>query len=962
MAADGYLNFDTQIDTGGFNRGLGSISASLGSVKSMLGSIAGAVGLAFSAKAIVDFGREALGLASDMQEVQNVVDTAFGSMAYRMEEFADSAVQLYGISRLTAKRTGSVFAAMAGGMGLAQETASDMAIALTGLSADMASFYNVEQEVASTALKSVFTGETETLKQFGIVMTQANLEAYALSQGITKSLQAMTEAEKVQLRYGYVMQSTALAQGDFAKTSDGWANQLRILTEQWKEFATIIGDALLNIALPALRTLNNAMASLIRYTNTAYDALAAFFGWETQIGAGAAGIASAISDGTANQDAMTEAVKDTAKAQKNVLAGFDKITKLSGSSDDSASSAAASAVTDMGGYSADAPPEKKSPLAGMVPPVDVRPILDSFRSLREALAPILGHIRDGVLWLYDNVLVPLGKWTIEKAAPAAIHMLSGAFELLGAYISALRPYWQWLWDTFLQPLASWTGGLAVTALEGLAEVFGWLADEIDAHAWMMEPLLAGATMAVEGIKTLLLGLWEKYGKPFFAWCVTEVAAIGKTLSDFWTKWGRPILTGLAAAFGNMANILKKYWETILLPVFTKLGQTIKGLWENHLRPYRDKFMDMVGKLITAATEIYNGFIYPVASWLLEYLGPAFAAYVGEVIDYIGGMAGFLIDACGNIVDAFSGWIDFIAGVFTGDWERAWDGIRQYFSGIIDAIGNIFLAFNHKAIDLMIDAADGIKKAFANIATWFGDKFRRAWSNIKTAFSAVGDWFGDRWDEITGIFSGVGEWFSRKFSDAYALVQKAFEGARSYFEDVVEGIKSPFTTLQGWFSGIWDGISSGTKHGINLLLSSLDSMAGAVETLLNGIVDGLNAALSFSVPDNVPTYGGLSFGLNLSHVDIPPLPRLATGTVVPANYGEFLAVLGDNRREAEIVSPVSAMEKAMENVLARRGESGDIHLNIDLDGKRVYQTVIRRNNESIRMTGKNPLSPVKGVTT
>ena len=263
LAVDGSLNFDTNINTKGFNGGVKNIGGSLDGLKSTLGKVAIAVGAAFSVKAIVNFSKSAIDTASDMAEVQNVVDTAFGSMSGKMEEFADTSIKQFGISRLAAKQTGSTFMAMASGMGIAQNSASDMAIALTGLSADMASFYNVSQDVASTALKSIFTGETETLKQFGIVMTDANLQAFALSQGINKSTQQMSQAEKVQLRYNYVMQQTSLAQGDFAKTANSWANQTRILSEQWKEFKSIIGSALVGVILPAVKVLNNALSSLI---------------------------------------------------------------------------------------------------------------------------------------------------------------------------------------------------------------------------------------------------------------------------------------------------------------------------------------------------------------------------------------------------------------------------------------------------------------------------------------------------------------------------------------------------------------------------------------------------------------------------------------------------------------------------------------------------------------------------
>lgn len=162
MAADGSLVFNRKIDKSGFNSGVSSLTQSFGKFKSSLSKIGSAVGIAFDVKHLIAFGKSAIETASDLTEVQNVVDTAFGSMSYKMEEFADKAIETYGISKLSAKQTGSTFMAMAKGMGFASDGASDMAIALTGLSADMASFYNEEQSVAFTALKSVFTGETES--------------------------------------------------------------------------------------------------------------------------------------------------------------------------------------------------------------------------------------------------------------------------------------------------------------------------------------------------------------------------------------------------------------------------------------------------------------------------------------------------------------------------------------------------------------------------------------------------------------------------------------------------------------------------------------------------------------------------------------------------------------------------------------------------------------------------------
>lgn len=263
MAYDGSLIFDTGIDNGGFEKNAKTLKTQANGLASTFKNLGTAIATAFIARKAFDIGKQAVELASDLQEVQNVVDTAFGDMSYKMEEFAKTSIQSFGISKLTAKQTGSTFMAMAAGMNIADESASNMALSLTGLSADMSSFYNVTQDIASTALKSIFTGETETLKQFGIVMTEANLEAFALSQGITKQVSAMSQAEKVQLRYAFVMAQTAMVQGDFQKTSGSFANQTRILSEQWKELLTVLGQGLVKILLPMVQGLNGLIQGLM---------------------------------------------------------------------------------------------------------------------------------------------------------------------------------------------------------------------------------------------------------------------------------------------------------------------------------------------------------------------------------------------------------------------------------------------------------------------------------------------------------------------------------------------------------------------------------------------------------------------------------------------------------------------------------------------------------------------------
>lgn len=190
-------------------------------------------------------GGAAIKMASDFDESVNKVDVAFKSASKDVKDFAKTTLSQFGIAQGTALDMAALFGDMSTSMGLTTKEAAKMSTSLVGLAGDLASFKNMNIEEVTTALNGVFTGETESLKRLGIVMTQVNLEQFAQEQGIRKTLKAMTQAEKVQLRYQFVMAKTANAQGDFARTSDGAANQMRIFQESMKELGANIGAIIL---------------------------------------------------------------------------------------------------------------------------------------------------------------------------------------------------------------------------------------------------------------------------------------------------------------------------------------------------------------------------------------------------------------------------------------------------------------------------------------------------------------------------------------------------------------------------------------------------------------------------------------------------------------------------------------------------------------------------------------------
>lgn len=201
-------------------------------------------------------GVASVNFSSDMQEAINKVEVAFGGAADSVKEWSSTTLNSIGLAQGTALDMAALFGDMATSMGYSQDAAAQMSMALVNLAADLASFKNIGIDQASTALKSIFTGETESLKELGVVMTQANLEAYALAEGYTTAYTAMDQAQQVAVRYQYVLANTQNAQGGFARTSDSTANQLRIFRESLKEAAATAGDELLPVITPIIGKLN----------------------------------------------------------------------------------------------------------------------------------------------------------------------------------------------------------------------------------------------------------------------------------------------------------------------------------------------------------------------------------------------------------------------------------------------------------------------------------------------------------------------------------------------------------------------------------------------------------------------------------------------------------------------------------------------------------------------------------
>lgn len=290
---------------------------------------------------IIDFGRSAVNLGSQITEVENVVDVAFGSMSDKAYQFASTAKEQFGLSELAAKQYSGTMMAMMKSSGVAQDAASKMSISLAGLAGDIASFYNIDTDTAFQKIRSGISGEIEPLRQLGINLSVANMEAYALSRGITTSYNAMSQAEKVALRYNYLMSATGDVQGDFARTSGTWANQVRLLTLNFQSLSAVIGQGLIAGILPAIQALNALMSKLMQAANVFRNFMYVLMGKKlkgsqtgvSDVVSDLGGIETAVDDASSGLDDATSSAKKLKKALS--VLPFDQLNQLADNSDNS---------------------------------------------------------------------------------------------------------------------------------------------------------------------------------------------------------------------------------------------------------------------------------------------------------------------------------------------------------------------------------------------------------------------------------------------------------------------------------------------------------------------------------------------------------------------------------------------------------------------------------------------------
>lgn len=279
----GEIYYDLGLQTSAFDRSMAAVSGKLKAIGQSMSNVGRSMTTGVTLPIMLGAGF-AVKAASDLVETINKVKVAFKANSKEVLNWSKNSITSMGLARESALDAAALFGDMGTSMGLSTKAAAKMSMNLTQLGADLASFKNIKFSEAQTALAGIFTGETESLKKLGIVMTETNLLEYARSKGITKTVQEMTQAEKVQLRYNYILDKTKNAQGDFIRTQSGTANQLRMTQERFKELAATVGAVLLPTVNQLLGFLNDLMKKFQELTPGQQKMILIFIGIAAAIG------------------------------------------------------------------------------------------------------------------------------------------------------------------------------------------------------------------------------------------------------------------------------------------------------------------------------------------------------------------------------------------------------------------------------------------------------------------------------------------------------------------------------------------------------------------------------------------------------------------------------------------------------------------------------------------------------
>lgn len=758
----------------------------------------------------------AVDLASQLTEVQNVVDTTFGDMASKVDDFTKTSIQDFGMSELTVKQISSRFQALGTSIGISSEqvangtavankalmsqnntlykatdSMADMSLNLTRLAGDMASFYDVDQADVAKSLQSIFSGTIAPLRRYGLDLTQATLSEWAMKNGLDANIKSMTQAEKVLLRYNYVMANTQAAQGDFAKTANTWANSVRVLKQEFQAWGSIIGSVIINALKPFVQALNKVMLKVISFTRTVADALGAIFGWTIEIsgrGATADGMED-IAGGVG--DIGDSADKSNKKAQKlkKTLLSIDEIHALDDNSDSGSGGGSGSGGSGGGGAGGGVDSSLKK-TDGLLE--KYKSSIKDLYSLGKYIGDALASAMESIDWkkIYqkaDNFGKGLADFLNGLISPRLFYDLgatiAGSLNTALHFLNSFGTTFDWA--NFGLSIANGINGffenfdfalLAKTINAWVQGIYTMLTTAIKNVSW--KDVLKGITDFLSNldIKTVEIIVGTLLIKKIISLKLGSVALafIGKSLS-------KAIAQAIASKIGfelvegaGVGTAIMQAFKTIFASLSTNLGLLIEGLFSGL----------SLGDAITAA--FGTG-----AVDLLATIGSAFSAIAGTILS--------IVNFVKMLKDGFS-WVNellMVIGVALATIGAILAGVAALPAVIVGAI----VAAVATIIVVVKDNWNTVCELFSTVGEWFnGNVIEPVVSFFKDMWKTISGFFGSLWKDIVTVWQGASKWFSSTVIEPIVGFFKGFATrAQQIFQGVWIIIQAIWIVASSWFN-------------------------------------------------------------------------------------------------------------------------------------------------------------------
>lgn len=760
----GQISMDLVLNSKGFKKQLTSSvndavksagNSCTSSISSMFGKLGAVAAAAFSVKALLDFGKSAIELGSNLAEVQNVVDVAFEEMSGAADEFAKSALKNFGLSETSAKKYMGTFGAMSSSFGYTNKEALEMAKTLTGLTGDVASFYNMSSQEAYTKLKSVFTGETESLKELGVVMTQAALDQFALNNGFGKTTKSMTEQEKVALRLAFVTKNLEKASGDFLRTEDSWANQTRILTESWNAFKAQIGQALIQVLTPLIKYLNTILERLIQIGSAFNQFTAKIFGKQELKGAN-----EASQDLSSNIGGIGEATEKTAKEIKKSLMGFDELNTLADNT--SAGEDISAGGIDLGledinadegnaeldktnekmqnllnrakelkdifkeGFNATfnttgwekATEHSKNIVKNLKELANDKDIQNAGNNFADKFSYNLGRVTGSIGTVTGNVVdnfvagwdiaLESHKDTIKQTALDVFTFEGIKSDLIGDASQAIAEISNVLNSEGAEKISGACDGILLDISLYGTQLYERLSTDI--LNMLVKPLEDNKDTIIKDIQDILDALEPAFTK------TEEFTEKGlQNAVDTYDSKMHPAIQEITQFFSNIYGFITEVLDLFINKYLNQITSWFTDFVDNHLLPlWTDlqdlgaeilDFLSVLGAVFEPIIKIVIGLIMAVVSVILDVLLPVIEQIINVVTD--------IIDA---IILLIKGAIEFLSGIITGDFRKAIEGLIDIVGGVMKTVAGIVDGVLNTIVDA-INNLFGTTFGKSNLVSW-----------------------------------------------------------------------------------------------------------------------------------------------------------------------------------------------------------------------------------------------------